>query len=70
MGTKRCSKCGEEKPLSEYHRSSSSRDGRMSRCKTCRSADTRNYVERRRRAEALAEHRGIALREEGVELDL
>ena len=58
MATKRCSKCHEVKELTDFHRSSTSRDGRTSRCRTCRAVDTRAYVERRRRAEALAEQRG------------
>lgn len=33
METKKCSKCGEEKPLSEFYRSS--KNGHMNRCKSC-----------------------------------
>jgi len=58
---KQCTKCGLVKPLEEFHRSVSSRDGRTSRCRSCRSGDARNYAERRRRAEAAAEERGAAL---------
>jgi hypothetical protein len=61
MAMKRCSKCGDDKPLEEYHRSPSSRDGRMSRCKECRIQDSRDYSLRRQRAEATAEQRGRAL---------
>jgi hypothetical protein len=32
---KRCSTCGETKPLSEFYRSSTTRDGRQYRCKPC-----------------------------------
>lgn len=36
--TKACSRCGEIKPRSsEFHRKSSARDGRQSRCKSCQS---------------------------------
>jgi hypothetical protein len=39
MGTnpKRCSKCGEDKPESEYHRNKNSKDGLQHYCKTCSS---------------------------------
>lgn len=63
MATKACSKCGAVKDLQAFHRSPSSKDGRMSRCKVCRSEDTRAYVQRRRRAEAAAEARGAELME-------
>lgn len=33
--TKRCPRCGETKPLEDFYRDRSSRDGRYSRCKTC-----------------------------------
>lgn len=33
--TKRCSKCGEYKPLTEYHRSKARKCGVVPRCKTC-----------------------------------
>ncbi len=35
--TKKCTRCGAEKPLSDFHRSKSQRDGHEPRCKTCRS---------------------------------
>jgi len=38
--TKVCTKCGIEKLLGEFHRKTSSRDGRNERCKNCRSEDT------------------------------
>lgn len=34
-GEKRCSMCGETKPLDEFHRSRGQKDGRHSRCKPC-----------------------------------
>jgi len=35
---KRCAKCGEVKPLGEFHRdASNTRDGRQRRCKACQS---------------------------------
>jgi hypothetical protein len=32
---KRCRICGEEKPLTEFHRASGTRDGHRGECKTC-----------------------------------
>jgi len=32
---KRCSKCGESKPLEEFYKASTSKDGRRGDCKTC-----------------------------------
>jgi HNH endonuclease len=37
---KRCTKCGVEKPLSEFHRWSQSRDGHKPDCKACRKRET------------------------------
>lgn len=42
--TKRCSRCGEIKPLDSFHRRSASADGRQGMCKPCGSA----YVVERR----------------------
>ena len=33
--TKRCSSCGEIKPLTEFHRRRAAKDGRQSRCRAC-----------------------------------
>ena len=35
MKTKVCTKCGKEKPLSEFHKRKESKDGYKSRCKEC-----------------------------------
>lgn len=35
MKTKKCSKCGRELPISEFYRSSSSKDGLQGWCKDC-----------------------------------
>ena len=35
MDTKKCSGCGEEKELTEFHRDKQTRDGRRSDCKVC-----------------------------------
>jgi hypothetical protein len=39
--TKRCSKCGEVKPLSAFHRTVRTRDGRNRVCKECRKLEPR-----------------------------
>lgn len=36
--TKRCSKCGEVKPLEDYNRRKASADGRQSKCRDCSNA--------------------------------
>ena len=42
---KRCRKCGEDKPLDEFHLRPSSKDGRYSTCKVCvRKRNRTNYV--------------------------
>lgn len=65
LTSKACSKCNLVKPPEEFHRSATSRDGRTSRCKRCRSADARLYAERRRAAEAAAEERAANLWNQG-----
>jgi hypothetical protein len=35
MGEKKCSRCGEVKPLAEFSRAARGRDGRSAHCKTC-----------------------------------
>ena len=35
MEMKKCSKCGEEKPLNEFHNNKASKDGKVYQCKTC-----------------------------------
>jgi hypothetical protein len=46
METKTCTKCGETKPLDEYHKDKSRRSGRRAACKECCCADRRDYVTR------------------------
>jgi len=38
MSARRCSRCGEVKPASAFHRDRSRRDGLFLRCKACRKA--------------------------------
>lgn len=40
---KTCSTCKETKPLDDFHRMSRAADGRQSKCKPCRSIDTRAH---------------------------
>jgi hypothetical protein len=37
---KQCSKCGEQKPLNQFHRDKSNKDGLYAYCKTCACAKT------------------------------
>lgn len=41
--TKTCTKCGEPKPLTEFHRHPQHQDGHASRCKVCVNAYVREY---------------------------
>jgi 5-methylcytosine-specific restriction endonuclease McrA len=43
-----CNKCGEWKPVSEFHRSSKARNGHKADCKTCRNTMSRAYDAARR----------------------
>jgi len=44
--TKVCTKCSLEKPLDEYHKQGTSKDGLQSHCKLCRSAHAKEYNEK------------------------
>ena len=46
--TKRCSKCGEVKPLTEFHKNRSARDGLDHWCKSCKKESMREYCEKNR----------------------
>lgn len=41
---KQCSKCGESKPLSEYHKRPSSTDGLRHQCKVCRIKNASDWI--------------------------
>jgi hypothetical protein len=43
MTTKKCSKCEEVKPVAEYHKNKSSKDGLYCACKTCTNKRNRKY---------------------------
>lgn len=48
LATKTCSRCGETKPLTAFHRHSRMLDGRRSDCAECARALTKLYQERKR----------------------
>lgn len=43
--TKICSKCGEAKPVDEFHRNGRNKDGRNARCKTCANMSSKAWRE-------------------------
>ena len=45
---KTCTKCGETKPLGDFHRDQSSADGRQARCRECAAEYRRRYYEKNR----------------------
>lgn len=49
MNLKTCIKCGQEKPLEEFHAYSRSKDGKRPRCKTCRKEENPGNLGRARR---------------------
>lgn len=46
--TKVCTQCGEDRPLSEYHRNRRNPDGHQYECKPCANRRLREYQKRRR----------------------
>lgn len=57
--SKPCTKCGQIKSLSEYHKHKKSKDGLSERCKACRKIDTKRYNDANSeiiRAKARADH--------------
>lgn len=70
-GYKRCTQCGEEKGLGEFHRRKASKDGREATCKKCRAGyyqankermDARNEAWRKANPERAAEIRYNAVK--------
>lgn len=54
MVTKRCSKCGIEKELSEFHERPSVEDGHRAECKECSAALSREYHQSHQKEQAKA----------------
>ncbi len=45
MNNKKCSKCGETKPLAEFHKNIGNADGHRGHCKRCRNATVKAWRE-------------------------
>ena len=43
VGTKKCSRCGVEKPLAEFYKSKKSKDGHIAQCKECKNEINRKW---------------------------
>ncbi|HJC29572.1 MAG TPA: HNH endonuclease [Candidatus Dietzia intestinigallinarum] len=50
--TKPCTKCGEVKPLTEYHRNTGTRDGHQTQCKVCKSTHKQGWYNANREKNA------------------
>ena len=59
MDSKRCSRCGQVKPLSEFHKHAGHRDGRSSRCKVCRQESRYPDAVKNRRAKQRLDDAGM-----------
>lgn len=57
-GTKRCTSCGETKPVDQFHRRAASADGRQPKCKPCALAADANRRATRARTRARVTTRG------------
>jgi len=55
--SKRCTKCGVEKPLSEFYRANGNKDGFNSRCKECKSQEAKEYYKNNRAKQRDREYR-------------
>lgn len=53
MNTKICVRCGEEKPISEFHQNTRSKDGLHSYCKICNKSKAAAYLKTPKGKEAL-----------------
>lgn len=57
MTRKRCPKCGETKPLDDFHRRKRASDGRAARCKVCRRVGARAWYAANLERSAANNHR-------------
>lgn len=77
METKKCGKCGENRPKTDYYRSQTGTDGLQGHCKECAAAANREWrakrkkerLEMKRAAKERAERKALEpLRTKGVQL--
>jgi hypothetical protein len=52
---KKCFKCGEEKPLSEYYTHKRMADGHLNKCKVCTQKDTKENLDKKLQDSAFVE---------------
>lgn len=49
MDTKRCTKCGETKPVSMFHNDRSTKTGLLARCRLCEATKKQAYIKKHKR---------------------
>lgn len=64
-GEKTCSKCGETKPLSEYHKDKRNADGLYGHCKSCHYAMTQAYAHTDKGKESIKQSAKVNYEERG-----
>lgn len=66
METKTCTKCGETKPLSEFHKEACKKDGHRNQCKVCTCANSRKYAAEHKEERAAYKREWVAENREHV----